>query len=268
MENHRISFDRIAGIYDETRGHPPEVSSHIAEVVRAKLPQNAFILEVGVGTGRIVRPLLKSETKVFGIDISSRMMARFREMVVPIDSQPYLSQADALNLPLRTHAFQAVLSIHIFHLIKDWQQALDEMIRVLRPDGYLCIGYDWRDPNSPHSQINEQWRQIVSRYVENAHHPGLRNSRYLLQTLNNRGMNMEEIEAASWEYIFIPARYIQQIADGTYSYSWKLDPNLIPVCINELKTWTIEQFGLLDTEFSLPKKFIWQIYHRLNPIHN
>jgi len=264
MENRRISFDRVADIYDETRGHPPEISFQIADSICTTLPSQAMILEVGVGTGRIARSLLSRHLQIFGVDISSRMMNRFMQLVPPGEPRPYLFQADACKLPFRNKTFQAVLSIHVFHLINDWKQALAEMLRVLLPDGQLCTGYDWRDTDSPHSQINDQWRQIVSKYVENPHHPGPHEFSKVIKLLAENGAKMEEVEAAAWQYSFIPARYIQQIADGTFSYSWKLEPQLMPVCIAELRSWAGEQFGSLDTEFILQKKFIWQIFRWLH----
>jgi ubiquinone/menaquinone biosynthesis C-methylase UbiE len=260
MENHRISFDRVAGIYENTRGHPPEISRQIADSIRAFLPARAVILEVGVGTGRIARPLLQHGLQIFGVDISTGMMARMLELLPPGSPRPYLCQADACRLPFQNRAFQAVLSVHVFHLIKEWQQALAEMQRVLRLEGLLCTGYDWRDHDSPHSQINDQWRKITAQYIENPGHPGPREFSQVFQTLTANGAQTEEIEAAAWQYTFSPARYIQQLADGTYSNSWRLDPQVMPTCIAELQTWAVERFGPLDLEITLPKKFIWEIF--------
>ena len=106
-----------------------------------------------------------------------------------------------------------------------------------------------------------QWRQIISKFIDHPGHPGLRDISRATRILLDTGAQMEEIEAAAWEYIFCPAVYIQQIEDGTFSYSWRLDPELMPDCIAELRTWAIERFGSLEVEFTLPKKFIWQIYY-------
>jgi ubiquinone/menaquinone biosynthesis C-methylase UbiE len=260
MESQRISFDRVAGIYEDTRGHPPEISRQIADSLIAFLPARAAILEVGVGTGRIARPLLDHDMEIFGVDISAGMMTRFLELLHSSAPSPHLCQADTCQLPFRDRAFQAVLSVHVFHLIKEWQQALAEMQRVLRPEGLLCTGYDWRDQGSPHSQINDQWRNIISKYVEHPGHPGPRDFNQVSEILIASGARSEEIEAAAWEYTFSPAHYIQQLANGTFSYSWRLDPQFMPACIADLRSWTTERFGSLDVEFILPKKFIWQIF--------
>ena len=260
-ENRRVSFDGIASKYEDTRGLPGEVSQKVSDALCAFLPEQAKILEVGVGTGRIVRPLLSRGIRVFGVDISTRMMARFLELIQNGVPRPQLIQADACQLPFQNKVFQAVIAIHVFHLIREWQLALSEMQRVLQPGGLFGIGYDWRDLESPHSQINDQWRQIISKFIDHPGHPGLRDFSRASRILLDTGAQMEEIEAAAWEYIFCPAVYIQQIEDGTFSYSWRLDPELMPACIAELRTWAIERFGSLEVEFTLPKKFIWQIYY-------
>jgi hypothetical protein len=145
-------------------------------------------------------------------------------------------------------------------LIYEWQQALAEMQRVLRPEGLLCAGYDSRDTTSPHSQINDQWRQIMAKHKEHPGHPGPREFGQILQTLTDSGALVEVIEAAAWNYSFTPSQYIQQLSEGTYSSSWRLEPHLMPSCIAELRSWAVEQFGSLEAEFTLSKKFIWHVF--------
>jgi ubiquinone/menaquinone biosynthesis C-methylase UbiE len=150
-----ISFDRVADVYDATRGHPPEVSQAIAASVAALLPPGASLLEVGIGTGRIARPLMARGLNITGIDLSPYMMKRLLESLPPGAARPLLAQADAVWLPFPAGAFQAVTSIHVFHLIAEWQQSLREIVRVLEPGGIFLTGFDWRDRESPASLLND-----------------------------------------------------------------------------------------------------------------
>jgi ubiquinone/menaquinone biosynthesis C-methylase UbiE len=141
-----IAFDRAAGYYDETRGFPPGEEIHIAELFRraGNLTGTSRVLDVGVGTGRIALPLAAHVRSVAGIDLARPMLDRLRakqrgEPVYPV-------QGDATWLPFPNGLFDAVVAAHVFHLIPGWQDALREIVRVLRPGGVLLKGWNdnWR----------------------------------------------------------------------------------------------------------------------------
>ena len=51
-------------------------------------------------------------------------------------------RADATRLPFADGCFDAVLAVHVFHLIPRWRDVLAEVARVLRPDGSLLHAAD------------------------------------------------------------------------------------------------------------------------------
>ncbi|HYS72124.1 MAG TPA: methyltransferase domain-containing protein, partial [Thermoplasmata archaeon] len=71
----RVSFDRVADVYDETRGLPPRVLAKAISVLSQNLAGKR-VLEIGVGTGRYAVPLQKSGVRVIGVDIAPKMVAR------------------------------------------------------------------------------------------------------------------------------------------------------------------------------------------------
>ena len=76
-----MNFDRVAGIYDATRGLPEEAGTRVAEgIIEAvhATPTTRF-LELGVGTGRVAIPVASRGYSYTGVDISTEMMARLRE---------------------------------------------------------------------------------------------------------------------------------------------------------------------------------------------
>jgi len=253
-----VSFDRVANIYDQTRGHPPEVAEKVGAVAHSLLPAGR-VLEIGVGTGRIARPLLQRGVEVTGLDLSLNMLHRLVEQLPP-DPAPRLAQADATCLPFPAGAFQAVLSVHVLHLIPNWEQALEEMRRVLARGGVYLIGFDQRDPASPISRTNDQWRAIAGRYLEDPNHPGVRDFDRVERYLEQAGGHKETIEAVAWEVAFNPGEYIRQIEAGMFSYTWRLDPALVPTCAAELRQWAAGQFGGLERSISVPRQFIWERY--------
>ncbi|MDH5374859.1 MAG: class I SAM-dependent methyltransferase [Candidatus Bathyarchaeota archaeon] len=71
-----VSFDRVAEIYDETRGFPVFVMEKIVETLMDELEGYVNILDVGVGTARFSKPLQNRGYYVVGIDVSLKMLRK------------------------------------------------------------------------------------------------------------------------------------------------------------------------------------------------
>jgi SAM-dependent methyltransferase len=52
-----------------------------------------------------------------------------------------VQQVDAARLPFADDCFDVVLSFAMLHHVGDWQRAVAEAVRVLRPGGHF-VGYD------------------------------------------------------------------------------------------------------------------------------
>lgn len=160
----RISFDRVADVYDETRGLPPRVLAKATGFLAEEL-QGKRVLEIGVGTGRIAVPLQKSGIELVGIDIAPQMVAHGRAKGLR-----NVVFADGARLPFRDRTFGAATSNHVLHLVADWRNVLREVERILRPDGlYFTIFEHSVSSVSPH----ERYRTIVQRLGWTRTHPGL-----------------------------------------------------------------------------------------------
>lgn len=162
MPGQSVAFDRAADYYDETRGFPPGHEIQVAELFRriGSLTPGSRLLEIGIGTGRIALPLAPLVHSITGIDLSRPMMDRLRTKQV--DERVMLVQGDAAHLPFRTHGFDALLAVHVFHLIADWQGALREAARVLRPGGVLLSAYNDSGRRAPQEDVLWQaWEDVV-----------------------------------------------------------------------------------------------------------
>jgi SAM-dependent methyltransferase len=136
----RISFDRVAPLYDETRALAPKVMARTASVLADQL-RGKRVLEVGVGTGRFALPLQKSGISLVGVDISHKMIdlglaKGLRDIVL----------ADGARLPFSSHAFDVATTNHVLHLMADWREVLLEIGRVTR-ETYFSVIERWdRNP--------------------------------------------------------------------------------------------------------------------------
>jgi ubiquinone/menaquinone biosynthesis C-methylase UbiE len=259
-----ISFDRAADTYDETRGFPPGIADQVADSVMQVLPPGAGVLEVGVGTGRIAKPLLARGLVVTGVDLSPKMMRRLLDTLPPGVSAPSLVQADAAQLPFAVQTFEAVLSVHVFHLIAQWQEALAEVRRVLKPEGAFLAGYEQRPPDSPGTQLLNKWREIVqARGITPHAGPGARDFDDVKAALFQMGAVMDEWSVGEWTTARTIARQIETIEHRTWSSTWAVPDDFFPQSLAELREWALREYGSLEREFVVPHKFIWQRFRWL-----
>jgi SAM-dependent methyltransferase len=97
----------------------------------------ARVLDVGCGTGRWVRRLEERGLSVVRIDQSSEMLSLARKR----GTLSLMASGEAQNLPFRDESFECVSAVTVIQHIPPQEQvrALSEMVRVLRPGGYLFL---------------------------------------------------------------------------------------------------------------------------------
>jgi len=100
------------------------------------------VLDVATGTGRLPRTLLRQSGfggQVVGADLSARMLRTAAECLVPHPAWSGLLRAAAAPLPFADGQFEAVTCLEALEFFPSAGAALDEMVRVLRPGGWLLI---------------------------------------------------------------------------------------------------------------------------------
>lgn len=95
------------------------------------------ILDVGCGTGRLLRAasVRWPQAELWGVDPADQML------VAAARSNPkaVFRQAFAEALPFPDHSVDLALSSLSFHHWADHARGLNEIARVLRPGGYMCL---------------------------------------------------------------------------------------------------------------------------------
>ena len=122
-----MSFDRVAEVYDRTRRLPDEVMTCLVRTFTTEFDGCTRVLDVGIGTGRLAAPLQKAGLHVVGVDISRKMVDKAKEKGVGD-----LVLADARLIPFRDKVFDVAVSVHLLHLVSDWQKVISEICRVSR----------------------------------------------------------------------------------------------------------------------------------------
>ena len=251
---------RVARAYDRNRYHPPEVSGKIAtsivEPLEREYKGSQHILEVGVGTGRIAMPIVARGMQYTGVDIDPEMMSAFRSKFAGVSRRVTLVTADAQDLPFANASFQAVIAVHVWHLVPDLTTALDEAVRVLSPNGFLFEGWDSPEADSAELEIQDAWCKELERMGHPVQRGGHRaalatSQRYLEQ----RGFAPVENTISRWEVSHSPLEVVEALEDGLYSFTKNIPTDLRFAAGRAIKPFLEERYKELETPIKTPWSF-------------
>lgn len=240
-----ISFDRAADFYDATRAEPEEVASAMTEALVREIAAagDGRVLEIGVGTGRITRPLAAEGVRICGVDISRRMMGRLVAQLTERHVAPDLVLGDSTRLPLADGSFGAALSFHVLHLIPDWQYAVEEIRRVLAPGGVFIL-------HSPLSEYAiwkdsaEKWEAMLkARGFERRRRPKIEQIAAKLESLGGR---RRVVGVATGDELLTPREMVEDTRKKLHSWTWEIPDDLFDECLVEYEEWARDGMGPLD----------------------
>lgn len=255
-----MSFDRAADIYDQTRGFPPGVGDQVAAVLVdfASLTPADRTLEIGIGTGRIAKPLaarLGPTHHITGIDVSQKMMAQLRATLPPGVRPPMLVEANATALPFPNQTFRAVIFVHILHLIREWQDVIKTCRQLLIPGGFLLGGWNDHSDESSGNRIGKKFQEIATVHGISAERQGLSQFQDLLKYLPDA--HATEIVAAEWTVERAPRLALQSIADRHFSSAWLVPDETFPAIYADLEAWAKKEWPDLDQAIPETRGFKW-----------
>ncbi len=144
--------DQEVSVYDRKRFGAPGGrflnQRQIATVLELIGATPCSVLEAGCGTGRFTFEVARAGHQVTAIDYSAAMLdsCRERQAGEPEGGRVAFQQASIFELPFEDESFDAILSVHVLMHLPDYERALAELIRVLRPGGRLV--FDIRNQHS------------------------------------------------------------------------------------------------------------------------
>ncbi len=102
--------------------------------------QDAVVLDVACGTGDLSIELqTKAAAKIIGTDFCRPMLEFAAEKNAKENvSIPYV-EADALSLPFAERSFDAVTIAFGLRNLANWEDGLQELLRILKPNGKLVV---------------------------------------------------------------------------------------------------------------------------------
>lgn len=252
--NTSLSFDQAAEVYDQTR---PLFDASIdvgMQSLLAAAGQGALSLEVGTGTGRIGIPLLERGADLVGCDISTKMLLRQREKY----PAARLLQSDAVFLPFPSAQFDALLTVHVMHLIGPWREALREFKRVLRPGGvFLNVGTYAPITKSIRGLMHDHWSAWLKTQGMEIRHPGAQDQEEIRAELRGMGARWTEVEVIRFPHRFTLRLELDRYARRVFSNTWSVPDDLYQASLKDLKDWVAQEYGDLDEEREETVRFVY-----------
>jgi SAM-dependent methyltransferase len=250
------SFDRVAHCYDETRGIPDDAARQIGEGIVAIVRDVSgapTALECGIGTGRIAVPLAEAGVRVTGVDISPKMLAVLREKRNDID----VMLAEASRPPLRDASFDALLFVHILHLVPDAEGTLRATLPLVRPGGVVVHGGDGQSAGR-----RREADAIIQRAVQDIAGVDIGNDRahdrardLFARLLTEAGATLDEITLARWNGRGRGRTMLDRLARKDYSSSWLIPDEALPRVLERVTPELEALYGGLDREFEWGRAF-------------
>ncbi|MCA9542962.1 MAG: methyltransferase domain-containing protein [Myxococcales bacterium] len=168
MKDNRSYYDDFAGWYERERHHGYHAMLDRLQVGIARpLSVGKDVLELGCGTGLILKEIDPFARKAVGLDISRGMLeqARGRGLNVMAGS--------ATDLPFADGSFDFVYSFKVLAHVQAIEQAMREVHRVLRPGGKAALEFynktslrylikKFKRPNKVSDQTNDH--EVYTRY--------------------------------------------------------------------------------------------------------
>jgi ubiquinone/menaquinone biosynthesis C-methylase UbiE len=252
-----ISFDRAADFYDATRAMPEDIAEKTTEAVLDELAsvEARRLLEIGVGTGRVARPLMERGVHVTGIDISPRMMARLREQLTPAHTPPDLLLADATRMPFRDSTFPAVLFVHVLHLIPNWRQAIAEIVGVLEADGIVLSHWDQTagSPDWGIASVSSDWDVAFEWWRDELSRRGFRRRkragiREISRAFERAGATSTRRTVAEREEVTTVGEELEETRNRISSWSWEIPDDMFAELLPQHEKWALDYFGSADAK--------------------
>lgn len=141
----RWNFDRLAVSYDihisndqESFNPHQDYDAALDLTVKRVAPKASEVgLDIGTGTGNLAQRFLQQGIRICGIDQSKEMLKQCMRKNPKMETK----LGNFLAIPYGDSQFDFVVTSYAFHHLTDKQKplALEEICRVLKPEGRFCI---------------------------------------------------------------------------------------------------------------------------------
>ncbi|MFN3200525.1 MAG: class I SAM-dependent methyltransferase [Bradymonadia bacterium] len=136
MKDNRSYYNDFADWYERGRDRGYHaLLDHLQSDLTIPLARDRDVLEVGCGTGLILKSVAPVARSAVGLDLSPGMLEQARARGLDV------VEGSATALPFDDASFDLVFSFKVLAHVEDIEQAMAEVARVLRPGGRALLEF-------------------------------------------------------------------------------------------------------------------------------
>ena len=168
-----------------------------------------------------------------------------------------LTQADANELPFADATFDCVYAVHVYHLVANWQNALAQAWRMIKPGGCFLVPFHHRDPQAPNRKLRQRLSELAKEQDIDARRPGSQ-SYEELRTEIEKNSATQVVEVARWhERTVTVAQILDEIKARLFSDTWTIPEDVLERLMPALREWAQTEFGSLGFMVREDEEFSW-----------
>jgi SAM-dependent methyltransferase len=191
-------YAAVAHEYDDV--FPKHVAEHYIDkrtgLVKSLLPMGGLVLDVGCGTGQLGAAIAADGFDVFGVDLSSSMVAKARERGL-VGTFAGVTTA----LPFAEDSFDLALTVATLHHLETPERVaatVDEMGRVVKRGGFVVL---W-----DHNPANPYWPILMKRVPQDSGDERLVPRDELLRDTRASGLQVHKVLRSGFTPDFLPVQ--------------------------------------------------------------
>jgi len=252
-------YDTTASTFDRYRSLPSGVVESIRSAIwtEARLPEQARVLDLGAGTGRIGKAFLAAGDFYVGVDSSLGMLQEFSAKPEFRQSQTsFLVQAEGRQLPFKNASFDLILLMRVLSAANS-REMLEECRRVLRPGGIVAVGHARGPESGVDAQLKRQLMTILEAMQVPWHQPR-ESRRQALGWLESASVRHSHREAASWKVTTSAEEFLSRHRTGARFAALPL--SIQEEALARLRAWAETNFGSVNAGFEEHHSFDLDIF--------
>lgn len=265
MEIESLNFDTMTKLYDRTRTFDRKCFESAVDYIVNRFPPHIYnrLFEPGIGTGRIAIPFAERGYRVWGVDIAGDMLAVLRQKLLqyPLKLHVVAENASVLELPFKDGEFDIAVVSHLFYFIRQWQKAVEEILRVLKHDGPLIFMHTGGGTEVP--SLNNRYKELCAGQGYVIPDIGVKSTAEVTGYLSGLGCKVEPVQDQwTWTTHIRLDEALGYLASCAYSFTSFVPDDIHYEAIESLKKETLSKSGRLDEEIEIPNRIYFIIITR------
>ncbi|MFA5080519.1 MAG: class I SAM-dependent methyltransferase [Candidatus Paceibacterota bacterium] len=137
--------NKLSEVYDEATSNGKWSAPNEARKIlldHKLIKSNLVILDLGIGTGQTIKPFVKKNCKIFGVDISEKMLGIVKNKYPEVEIFKYDFSNGLGGLNFQDQNFDIIISVGVLEFIKNIKKIIKETYQLLKDGGYFIFTYE------------------------------------------------------------------------------------------------------------------------------